>query len=434
MRTQRRTLVALITVAFLLAMAPGGAIEPKAAPLGSDFRISDTLATALDSQPAAAWNREANEYLVVWQDQRHLSTRGVQITAQRVSAAGASLGMNFAIGGPAATAGQYLPAVAWNETTDQYLVVWSDGRNWATRGMDIFGQRVSASGERLRGNFLISGPGATAEESQPSVAWNAAANEYLVVWEDRRNQVVAGSGSDIYGQRVSAAGERLGDEFRISGALATSNEMDAAVVWNSRANEYLVVWADQRNDPPRGLDIYGQRVATSGLRVGGNFRISGDNAVGDDTEPMLAYNADTNQYLVVWEDERAGFGSTEIYGRRVAANGKRLRPDFRISSYPWSTDGLLPVVAWNAKTGRYLVVWADQRNESTSGYDIYAREVSRRGIPRGDDFRVGGAGALGHEGAPGIAYNAHLDQYLVVWQDQRDPARDYDIWGRRVSG
>jgi hypothetical protein len=46
--------------------------------------------------------------------------------------------------------------------------------------------------------------------------------------------------------------------------------------------------------------------------VGGNFRISGADAVGDDTEPMLAYNGDANQYLVVWEDGRAGFSSTEI--------------------------------------------------------------------------------------------------------------------------
>jgi hypothetical protein len=156
--------------------------------------------------------------------------------------------VSFAIGGPTATASEYLPTVAWNETRTQYLIVWSDGRNGATRGHDIYGQRVSASGERLRGNLLISGPGATEEESQPSVAWNAAANEHLVVWEDRRNQHT--SGIDIYGQRLSAAGERLGDDFRISGALATSNERDAAVVWNSQANEYLWCGPTSATTPP----------------------------------------------------------------------------------------------------------------------------------------------------------------------------------------
>lgn len=439
MRGRWRLPTALLAAVLLLAMAPDGAaddtsgtVEPRAVPLGADFRISGVLATALDSQPATAWNGEANEYLVVWQDQRYLSVRGVEIAAQRVSADGTPLGANFAIGGTAATASEYMPAVAWNQTRHQYLVVWSDSRNAGTRGMDIYGQRVSASGERLRGNFLISGDAATDEESQASVAWNGTANEYLVVWEDRRNQHA--SGSDIYGQRLSAAGERLGDDFRVSGALATSNELDAAVAWNSQANEYLVVWADQRNGPARRLDIYGQRVAGDGRQIGGNFRISGADALGNDTEPMLAYNAGTNQYLVVWEDGRRGFGSTEIYGRRVRADGKRPSPDFRVSGFRWSTGGLLPVVAWNAKFNEYLVVWADRRNESTSGYDIYARAVSKRGVPQGEDFRVGGPGALGHEGAPGIAYNTTLNQYLVVWQDLRDPSRNYDIWGRRVSG
>jgi hypothetical protein len=92
-RTRRRLPAALAVVAVVLAAAPaGGQPESKAAPLGSDFRISGVLATALDSQPAAAWNGEADEYLVVWQDQRQLSTRGVEIAAQRVSAAGAPWG------------------------------------------------------------------------------------------------------------------------------------------------------------------------------------------------------------------------------------------------------------------------------------------------------------------------------------------------------
>jgi len=438
MRTRQRTLAALVIVATLLAMAPGGAadeapaaVEARGAPLGSEFRINETLTPRMDSQPAAVWSEATDQYLVVWMDRRNPSTY-TDIYGQLVSSAGAAVGANLQITGPAAIGHDSLPAVAWNETRGQYLVVWADGRNWNTRGNDIYGQRVSATGERLRGNFRISGDAATAEEAQPSVAWNADTNEYLVVWEDRRN-VASGYGSDIYGQRVSAAGERLSGDFRIS--RAESGQFDAAVVWNSQVNEYLVVWSDQRNNPTRRLDIYGQRVSAAGTRLGGNFRISGTGALEDDTEPMVAYNADANQYLVVWEDRRlGGYSVSDIYGRRVSGDGKRLGADFRISGLTWSSGGLLPVVAWNAKAGEYLVVWSDRRNESASGYDIYGQEVRASGRLDGGNFRISGAGATAHEGAPGIAYSGPLNQYLVVWQDKRAGYDDWDIWGRRVSG
>ena len=51
-------------------------------------------------------------------------------------------------------------------------------------------------------DFRISGDPATAFDTEPAVAWNPDQDEYLVVWEDYRNE--AGSGSDIYGRRVAA--------------------------------------------------------------------------------------------------------------------------------------------------------------------------------------------------------------------------------------
>lgn len=90
------------------------------------------------------------------------------------------------------------------------------------------------------------------------MAWNQSANQYLVVWGDARNTLTRGS--DIYGRRVSARGTPVGTGFRISGPNATSSESNAEVVWNSNANQYLVVWSDPRGPSTRGYDIYGQRV------------------------------------------------------------------------------------------------------------------------------------------------------------------------------
>ncbi|MCU0281743.1 MAG: hypothetical protein MUE66_07990, partial [Acidimicrobiia bacterium] len=70
------------------------------------------------------------------------------------------------------------------------------------------------------------------------------------------------------------AGPAVGSEFRISGSQATALEADAAVAWNSDATEYLVVWEDERNDAVGDSDIYGRRVDADGSRLGEDFAIS----------------------------------------------------------------------------------------------------------------------------------------------------------------
>jgi len=102
------------------------------------------------------------------------------------------------------------PAVAWNETADRYLVVWEDWRNEGTTGTDIYGRQFGAGGGALGAEFRITGGVSDSRERMPAVAWNQTANEYLVVWEDWRNSSGPGSGADIYGRRIGANGVAVG--------------------------------------------------------------------------------------------------------------------------------------------------------------------------------------------------------------------------------
>jgi hypothetical protein len=202
--------------------------------------------------------------------------------------------------------------VTYNSAANQYLVVWVDSRNSPT---DIYGQRLKAFGRQQGNNFRISGPAATGKENYPTVAYNSVANQYLVTWYDwRRNSI---SPIDIFGQRLSASGARLGSNFRINGSAPPAYEGHPYVVHNSAANQYLVVWQDSRNYSTRGSDIYGRRISTSGARLGIKFRISGSAATSNEYEPSVAYNSAANQYLVVWADGRnVGSRGDDIYGQR----------------------------------------------------------------------------------------------------------------------
>jgi len=343
------------------------------------------------------------------------------------------LGPDFRISGNAATSGEEYPAVAYNSTSNRYLVVWGDGRNYLSRGADVFGQRVAANGNRVGGNRRISGPAATADEGYAVVAYNPANNQYLVVWRDRRKD--ATRGTEIYGQRVAADGSRVGPDFRISGPAATADEFAPAVAYNSTSNQYLVVWGDDRNYATGDWDIYGQRVAANGDLVGTNRRLSGKSASSQEKNPAVAYNSTRNQYLVVWEDFRnQATREWDIYGQRVAANGNRIRPDFRISGNAATSDEGYAAVVYNPANNQYVVVWDDFRNQATRGWDIYGQRVAANGNLVGTNRRISGKNTTSHEVIPAVAYNPTGNQYLVVWEDFRNQAtRERDIYGQRVA-
>lgn len=437
MRTARQLLVAGWALGLFLAGSVGAAAGPRISPVeGREYRISGNGGTAADTDAAVAWNQTDNTYLVVWQDGRNTGSRGLDIYGRLVGPDGVPAGPDFRISGPGATSDEKTPAVSWDGASAEYLVVWDDNRDFWLRGGDIYGRRVTAAGVPTGPDFRISGAGATSADEAPALAWNQTAAEFLVVWQDDRN---AGDSSwDIYGRRVDSGGAPTGEDFRISGAKATGSEFDPAVAWNSTANQYLVVWNDYRSVAAgRGSDIYGRRLGGSGSPLGADFRVCGGSATGWEYEPAVAWNDIAKQYLVVWNDYRnvgTGRGS-DIYGKRVSVEGSPVGSDFRISGVNARADDEDPAVVWNEAGNLYQVVWTDERNVAAGrGSDIYGRRLESDMTPVGGDFRISGPNATSYEQSPALAWNAGVGRHLVVWSDFRVPERGADIYGRRVNG
>ncbi|MBK8164579.1 MAG: hypothetical protein IPK64_01305 [bacterium] len=92
------------------------------------------------------------------------------------------------------------PDVAFSGSA--YLFVWRSN-TLANADNHISGRLVAADGTFLTGDFTIAQ--ATGRQLRPSVGWDGT--EFLVVWDDQRNQESFYDGrTDIYGARVSAAG------------------------------------------------------------------------------------------------------------------------------------------------------------------------------------------------------------------------------------
>lgn len=407
-------LFAWLAGALLMSVTAGAAPERIADPISKSHPQdpSGGFAPPGANEPALAYNGTDGEYLVVWHEKFGDSPSGFNIYGQRVSDEGDLLGGEIAISRASST--QQSPAVAYNETNNEYLVVWHDYRNYASSGSDIYAQRVSGSGALLGGNFPVSAQ--AANEALPGVAYNAANNEHLVVWE------AGGSSADIKGRRVSGSGALLGGEIAVATASGAQYEPDVAYSYVN--NEYLVVWDDHR---AADSHVYGRRVSNAGALLGGEIQVSTD--LGYQRESSVAYDGTVNEYLVVWGQYYwGGSGNSDIYGQRVSGGGTLQGGNFAISNAPGAQSTPAVSYAFFALIGEYLVTWSDSRAGGDS--NIYGQRVSSAGALVGGEFPI--STAPGDQYRPAIAYYGDDREYLVVWQDLRDATLG-EIYGQRVS-
>lgn len=183
----------------------------------------------------------------------------------------------------------------------------------------------AAAVEPVGSDFRISHVGvdgnALSHAIDPALAYNPTAGEYLVVWQQIDGE------REIYGQRVSGTGAADGTAFRISDMGADGDAeraaFEPAIARGSNPDEYLVVWQGDGLATDEEYEIFGQRVGIAGDEIGGDFRISNVGADGDAgrnaVRPAIAPDSTRSEYLTVWAgDGLATNEEFEIFGRRLA--------------------------------------------------------------------------------------------------------------------
>ena len=428
---------------------------------GPTIRVSNTGSdgdAARDASAAVvAYNSSTNEYLVVWSSDGVATNDEIEIFGQRLSAAGAELGPDFRISnvGADGDAGRvaFNPAIAYNPAANEYLVTWHADGLATDNELEIFGQRLSAAGAELGGDFRISTTGADTDVSRaafdPAVAYSTAAGEFLVVW--RSDGLATDNELEIFGQRLSAAGVEQGGDFRISATGPDGDDLRDAlqpsVAYSGAANEYLVTWEADGLATDDDVEIFGQRLSAAGAEQGGDFRISTTGADGDATRraasPAIAYNATANEYLVTWQaDGLATDEELEIFGQRLSAAGAEQGGDFRISTTGADADAdrgaRVSAVAHSTAANEYLVIWQADGLATDDEFEVFGQRVSAAGAELGGDFRISTTGADGDidriASIPALAYGTAPDEYLASWSaDGLATDDEAEIFARRLA-
>jgi hypothetical protein len=280
-----------------------------------------------------------------------------------------------------------------------------------------------------------------------AIGYDERDDRYLAVFNGRD---VAPEKRSLFAQPVDPWGAPIGPRKLIADTATDGTTpfdvLDAAVVWNPDAREFLAVWAG-RPVAGDGRDIFARRISPDGDPLGTvPTRVSLTGPVAADPQreargPSVAYNSVDHEYLVVWAADDLHDGHTEVLGQRLRGADALLTgpDDFAISQTGATatepTDNARPEVAYDSHDDEYMVAWRGQFTTAGSGGVIRAQRLTAAGTETGeDDFRVSNprSAAAAKVDSVDLAYNPSDDDYLVVY-DQEPSGGEREIQARHIG-
>lgn len=218
----------------------------------------------LQTRPVLGYSPVANHYLVVWG--RELRENGIATTrlmGQMFTADLAPHGQPFELG---STLADHL-ALSYNRDDDEFLVVWREMPRFHSPAVNpsppltptpaapgdgvIKAQRVRSDGTLVGTATVVTTHASVyGQLSTPQVAYNSIEHEYRLVW---------GRDGRLETRRLSRQGDPVGEVGVLPDTrLAYANH----IVFDPSTNRYLVVWSQYREQ--RGTRVEGVILAADG--------------------------------------------------------------------------------------------------------------------------------------------------------------------------
>jgi len=261
-------------------------------------------------------------------------------------------------------------AATYCTARDAYFVVWHDSVSLTLGGRQIRAVALSPEGDILQPKRTIYTSAGTIAPFPMKLYFHEAEEKFFMVWTE--------AAYNVMGAFVSLEGD-VGSPFLIGNGLVRD------LIYNQATGEYTVAMG---SIPGTGAPGVGQRLSAAGELLGDVFPLSrggeGDALLG------LVLNTDTNQYMGIGAADDAG-GQREIYGRICEADGSPVNPWFTILAFPASQEISQDVVqaSYLAWTGRYVVF--AQTLVDLGGFRfqvVLGQQVSPSGTLIGGPFRA----------------------------------------------
>jgi acyl dehydratase len=297
-------------------------------------------------------------------------------------------------------------------SNDGFVVIW-DSLEQDGSSYGVYGQRYSAAGAKVGSEFRVNTHTADVQ-AYPCVA--ALGNGgFVVTWS---SYLQDGSSYGVYGQRYSAAGARAGDEFRVN--TETADIQYSPSVAGLGNGGFVVTWHSYLQDGSN-YGVYGQRYSAAGVPAGDEFQVNTETADGQASPSVAALG--NGGFVVTWHSSSSG-----VFGQRYSAAGAPVGGEFRVSTATAAAQIFTSVAGLG--NGGFVVTWQSYGQDG-SLYGIYGQRYRAAGARAGGEFRVNtyttndqrftSVAALGNGG------------FVVTWQSNGQDGSVDGVYGQRYS-
>lgn len=256
----------------------------------------------------------------------------------------------------------------------------------------------------------------TDSQRSPSISSDSSGN-FVVVWVSNTQD---GSGYGVFGQRYEGSGGPLGGEFLVN-TYTTGYQLSPSVTSDS-TGDFVVVWTSGTPDN----DAFGQRFASSGVPLGGEFRVN-TYTTNAQYNPSVTSDA-SGSFVVVWTSYTQDGSLSGIFGQRFDSAGASLGAEFRVNTHTTGYQ-LFPAVT-SDPTGNFVVVWTDTAQDG-SGTGVFGQRYSSSGMPLGSEFRVNTYTTNAQYG--GSVASDSTGNFVVAWRSNTQDGPGYGVFGQRYA-
>ena len=383
-------------------------------PIGSEFRVntytSSEQRTFTETPQSVAMDADG-DFVVTWSSNGQDGS-GWGVYAQRYNAAGEALGNEFRVNTITSNSQQF-STVAMDADGD-FVVTWSsngqDGSGWG-----VYAQRYNAVGEAIGDQFRVNSYTSGSQEFS-TVAMDAD-GDFAVTWSSNSQD---GSGWGVYAQRYNAAGQALGDAFRVNSY--TSGSQIYSKVAMDADGDFVVIWNSAGQDGS-SYGVYAQRYSAAGEVLGGEFKV---NTYTSSTQRFSSVAMDADgDFVVTWSSSGQDGSSWGVYAQRYNAAGEALGQEFRVNTFS-SGSQLYSTVAMDAD-GDFVITWSSSAQDG-SGYGVYAQRYNAAGQAIGDEFQVN-TYTNNSQRFSNVAMDADGD-FIVNWTSNGQDGSSYGVYAQ----